>query len=65
MLLVHQIRNLNPPGRFLKWGEDRRYSDVGQKKAIEKTRQALREGAPEIEQQIDTGQIIVEEVSRF
>ena len=63
MLLVRQIRRLNPPGRFLKLGEDNRYSDIGDKKAIEKTSQALREGAPEIDRLIQLGEIVVENVS--
>ena len=64
MLLVRQIRRLNPPGRFLKLGKDNRYSDIGDKKAIEKTSQALREGARAADElQIQTGEIVVEKVS--
>jgi len=60
-LLVQQIRNLDPPGRFLTQVEDGRYVDVGDKMAIAKTRQALREGAPEIELLIKNGRILVDE----
>jgi len=63
MLFVSQIRRLNPPGRFLKRGKDNRYSDIGDKKAIDKTRQALREKAPAVQVQIQIGEIVVEKVS--
>lgn len=48
-MIFDTIRNLKPPGRFLKF--DARLNtwfDIGEKKALDKTRQALREGAPEI-----------------
>ena len=51
------IQNLTPPGRFLKKCKDNLYHDVGDKKAIEKTRQALREGAPEVERQLEEGSV--------
>ena len=56
-LVVHAIRNLNPPGRFLIKDDntDAFYYDIGDRKAVDKTRQALREGAPEIEKQIENG----------
>uniref|UniRef100_A0A7S2EFM5 DUF6824 domain-containing protein n=1 Tax=Ditylum brightwellii TaxID=49249 RepID=A0A7S2EFM5_9STRA len=48
-LIVHEIRSLNPPGRFLKQDNATNlWFDIGDKKAIDKTRQALREGAPEL-----------------
>ena len=38
---------MNPPGRFLKQDPTTKlWSDIGKKKALDKTRQALREGAP-------------------
>lgn len=46
--IVDSIRNLNPPGRFLK--KDTKtglWKDIGDKDAHRKTSQALREGAPE------------------
>lgn len=49
MKIVEYIRSLDPPGRFLKRDETTNlWNDVGEKKAIEKTRQALREKAPEL-----------------
>lgn len=40
---------MNPPGRFLKQDPTTKlWSDIGEKKALDKTRQALREGAPEL-----------------
>jgi hypothetical protein len=43
--IVKQVRAMNPPGRFLERDpESGRYFDVGDKKAIEKTSQALRDG---------------------
>lgn len=51
-MVVDAIRNLNPPGRFLKQdSETKLWFDIGDKKAIDKARQALREGAPDIIQQ--------------
>ena len=50
--VVDAIRSLNPPGRFLKQDpETMLWFDIGDKKAIDKARQALREGAPDIIQQ--------------
>ncbi len=45
--IVRAIRTANPPGRFLKKGEDGRWVDVGDKKAAEKASQALREKGSE------------------
>lgn len=51
-MVVETIRNLDPPGRFLKQDANTQlWSDIGGKKAMDKARQALREGAPEIIQQ--------------
>jgi len=48
--IVNNIRNLDPPGRFLKLDTNTGlWYDIGNKKATSKTRQALREGAPELE----------------
>ncbi len=48
-VIVDEIKNRNPPGRFLKQDAQTKFwYDIGEKKALDKTRQALREGAPEI-----------------
>mmetsp|Transcript_11313 Transcript_11313/g.32492 ORF Transcript_11313/g.32492 Transcript_11313/m.32492 type:complete len:169 (+) Transcript_11313:113-619(+) len=48
-MIVDEIKNRHPPGRFLKQdGATKLWYDIGEKKALDKTRQALREGAPEI-----------------
>lgn len=48
-VIVDEIRARNPPGRFLKQdNETKLWYDIGDKKALDKTRQALREGAPEL-----------------
>lgn len=47
--IVDEIRYRDPPGRFLKQdNETKMWYDIGDKKALDKTRQALREGAPEL-----------------
>jgi len=62
--VVKHIRSLNPPGRFLSQdAKTGRFNDIGDKKALDKTRQALREGAPEIEKKIEIGEIVVPAVS--
>lgn len=45
--IVSFIRNMNPPGRFLK-KDGNSWKDIGDRKAREKTSQALREGAPDL-----------------
>eukprot|EP00587_Corethron_hystrix_P000757 CAMPEP_0113306466 /NCGR_PEP_ID=MMETSP0010_2-20120614/5704_1 /TAXON_ID=216773 ORGANISM="Corethron hystrix, Strain 308" /NCGR_SAMPLE_ID=MMETSP0010_2 /ASSEMBLY_ACC=CAM_ASM_000155 /LENGTH=556 /DNA_ID=CAMNT_0000161135 /DNA_START=362 /DNA_END=2032 /DNA_ORIENTATION=- /assembly_acc=CAM_ASM_000155 len=51
--IVAEIRTLNPSGRFLtKNNKTGLWDDIGDKKAREKTSQALREGAPEIRDKI-------------
>lgn len=46
-LVVQAIQSLNPPGRFLqKDKEDDLWYDIGEQKALLKTRVALREGVP-------------------
>lgn len=48
-IIVDEIKSRNPPGRFLKQdAQTKLWYDIGDKKALDKTRQALREGAPEI-----------------
>ena len=47
--IVHAVRNQNPPGRFLQKDSNKdTWYDVGDQRAVEKTSQALREGAPDI-----------------
>ena len=49
ILIYDEIRSMQPPGRFLKQDpETKLWSDIGKKKALDKTRQALREGAPDM-----------------
>merc|ERR1712232_170184 len=46
--IVNEIRNQDPPGRFLKRNADTGlWFDIGDKEARKKTSQALREGAPD------------------
>ena len=48
-IIVDEIRARNPPGRFLKQDpKTKLWYDIGEKKSLDKTRQALREGAPVI-----------------
>jgi len=47
---------MKPPGRFLKQDpKTKLWSDIGEKKALDKTRQALREGAPESLKEMEGG----------
>lgn len=51
--IVEAVRSLDPPGRFLE--KDRNtglWSDIGDKKAVEKTSQALRDGAANLRKQL-------------
>ena len=51
--IIITIRKLNPPGRFLKLDEEKNeYYDIGDKKAIHKIKQCLREGANHLKIQI-------------
>lgn len=55
--IVSEIRELDPPGRFLarKGGKENGYwYDIGDEKARDKTSQALRENAPSIRAEIET-----------
>ena len=48
-LIYDKTRGLDPPGRFLKYEAHLNiWKDIGEKRALEKTRQALREGAPDL-----------------
>jgi hypothetical protein len=50
--IIREWRGQLPPGRFLRMDEKtKRWNDVGDKKAREKTSQALREKAPMIRKQ--------------
>ena len=52
-MIVEEIKQFNPPGRFLKQDDATKlWYDIGEKKSLDKTRQALREGAPEIQKEI-------------
>ena len=55
-LILDEIRARNPPGRFLKQDmKTKLWYDIGEKKALDKTRQALREGAPTIMKELGEG----------
>lgn len=62
-VLVASLKSLDPPARFLGKEQNKRYMELSDKEAIVKARQALREGAPEIEKGLKNGTIVVEEVS--
>lgn len=52
--IIREWRGQKPPGRFLKLDEATGlWHDVGDRKAREKTSQALREKAPQLRQQQD------------
>lgn len=52
--IVNGIREMEPPGRFLKEDRDTGlWFDIGDAKAIKKTGQALREDAPDIRHEIE------------
>jgi len=54
--IVHEIRSQDPPGRFLKQNpRTKLWFDIGKKKALLKTRQALREGAPDLLKEASKG----------
>mmetsp|Transcript_13533 Transcript_13533/g.23028 ORF Transcript_13533/g.23028 Transcript_13533/m.23028 type:complete len:409 (-) Transcript_13533:781-2007(-) len=54
--IVDVIRHLSPPGRFLKKDPQNPgvWVEIGDRKAREKTSQALREGAPELREELQT-----------
>jgi hypothetical protein len=56
-IIVDEIRSRHPPGRFLKQDpKTKLWYDIGEKKALDKTRQALREGAPELMKEMGIGE---------
>lgn len=51
--IIDALKSLNPPGRFLQQDPDTKlWHELDEKRAMAKTRQALREGAPEVIKQI-------------
>jgi len=53
--IIEALKSLNPPGRFLQQDPDTKlWYELDEKKAMAKTRQALREGAPDVFKQITT-----------
>lgn len=51
--IIDALKSLNPPGRFLLQDPDTKlWHELDEKKAMAKTRQALREGAPEVIKQM-------------
>jgi len=51
--IVDAVRSLQPPGRFLEKDKDTAtWYDIGDKKAVEKTSQALRDGAASLRKQL-------------
>lgn len=51
--IVDAVRSMNPPGRFLEKSLDTGlWNDIGNRKAIEKTSQALRDGAATLRKQL-------------
>lgn len=55
-IIYDEIRGMDPPGRFLKQDlTTKLWSDIGEKKALHKTRQALREGLPELLEEMGGG----------
>jgi hypothetical protein len=63
--IIREWRGQNPPGRFLKMDEKTGlWNDVGDKKAREKTSQALRERAPMIRQELEKERVARERKER-
>ena len=58
--IVWIMRQLDPPGRFLKKDSANpgKWVDIGDRKAREKTSQALREGAPAVKARVEEAQAI-------
>lgn len=51
--IVEAVRSLDPPGRFLEKDQSSsKWFDIGDKKAVEKTSQALRDGAASLRKQL-------------
>jgi len=58
--IVRSIRTQDPPGRFLIFEKDKGlWHDIGDKKAVEKTSQALREGQPDTKEKMTKGNSIL------
>eukprot|EP00540_Astrosyne_radiata_P013477 CAMPEP_0116841796 /NCGR_PEP_ID=MMETSP0418-20121206/11152_1 /TAXON_ID=1158023 /ORGANISM="Astrosyne radiata, Strain 13vi08-1A" /LENGTH=392 /DNA_ID=CAMNT_0004472319 /DNA_START=115 /DNA_END=1293 /DNA_ORIENTATION=+ len=57
--IVECIRGLQPPGRFLKKDPQNPgvWVEIGDRKAREKTSQALREGAPELREELQSAEL--------
>jgi hypothetical protein len=56
-MIVDEVKTQIPPGRFLKQDMSTKlWYDIGEKKSLDKTRQALREGAPEIMKEVIVGE---------
>src|SRR5210317_1434040 len=52
--IVDQIRNMDPPGRFLQKDADKqKWFDIGEEKSREKTSQALRENSKDVRIQME------------
>ena len=63
-IIYDEIRAMNPSGRFLKQDpKTKLWGDIGEKKALDKTRQALREGAPELLKELESGMEVDETTS--
>jgi len=63
--IIREWRSQLPPGRFLKIDEKtKKWNDVGDKKAREKTSQALREKAPLIRKQQEEEKLALEIAER-
>jgi len=58
-LIYNSIQGLNPPGRFLmKEGKEATlWTDMGERKSLDKTRQSLREDAKEFAEEVKAGKI--------
>jgi hypothetical protein len=58
-MIYETIRAQDPPGRFLKQDKTTNlWYEISYRKAVDKTRQALREGAPEIKQKIFVSSVL-------
>lgn len=63
--IIQEWRQQEPPGRFLKMDDKTGlWNDVGDKKAREKTSQALREKAPQIRIELDKERLAKERIER-
>ena len=58
-IIYNKIRQLNPPGQFLKYNPNTStWDDIGEKKSLYKIKQALREGAPDLRHTLTTTQVM-------